>query len=142
MYGLTPKLPLQVDYSDGFILIKEYQDLVHQNLKNLFLTSPGERIMDPEFGVGVRNFLFEQNINLVYMDISERAHEQVSTYMSYVELLDIDFSLPDNRDYVDEFTLLNAKGSFIFSHNQDPNSAFMKVVYRIVPIDTVGNLFL
>ena len=142
MYGLTPKLPLQVDYSDGFTLIKEYQDLAHQNLKNLFLTSPGERVMDPEFGVGVRNFLFEQNINLVYMDISERAYEQVSTYMPYVELLDIDFSLPDNRDYVDEFALLNSKGSFTFSHNQDPNSAFMKVVYRILPIDTVGNLFL
>ena len=56
--GLSPKLPLTKDPQDGYALNKEYVELVQQNLKMILLTAPGERIMEPEFGVGLRNYLF------------------------------------------------------------------------------------
>ena len=60
--GIAPKIPLKVDQVDGpYGLIKDYVELVKQNFKMLLLTNPGERIMNPDFGVGLRRYLFEMN---------------------------------------------------------------------------------
>ena len=58
MPGIAPKLPLQLDEVDGYRLTKTIKETVQQNLKMIVLTSPGERIMNPDFGVGLRNYLF------------------------------------------------------------------------------------
>ena len=61
--GFSPKLPLQPDPTDGFFkLNKTLGEVIKQNLKMLILTTPGERIMHPEFGVGARNFLFDTKV--------------------------------------------------------------------------------
>ena len=39
------------------------KEQVKSNLINLLLTSPGERLMNPNFGVGIRDLLFEQVID-------------------------------------------------------------------------------
>ena len=60
MSAIGPKLPLIRDDVFGhFSLFTEYKDEIRQNLKNLLLTAPGERMMNPDFGVGLRHFLFE-----------------------------------------------------------------------------------
>ena len=51
MAGFAPKLPLTQDSGDGFTLIKDFETMIRQNLKMLILTIPGERVMDPEYGV-------------------------------------------------------------------------------------------
>ena len=84
--GLSPKLPLQLDPNDGYALNKKYSEMVTQNLKMLILTAPGERIMDPEFGVGIRNYLFEQNISLTHHELEVKIREQVSKYLPYLEV--------------------------------------------------------
>ena len=86
MPGLSPKLPLSTDNIDGYTLIKSYNELVTQNLKNLILTAPGERIMDPTFGVGIRNYLFEQNTSETHQEIATRIANQVSKYMPFLEI--------------------------------------------------------
>jgi len=86
MPGLSPKLPLSTDNIDGYTLIKSYNELVTQNLKNLILTAPGERIMDPTFGVGIRNYLFEQNTPETHQEIATRIANQVSKYMPFLEV--------------------------------------------------------
>ena len=62
MKGYSPKLPLSLDPQDGFRLTRTLKEVTSQNLKMLVLTSPGERIMEPAFGVGMYNFLFELEI--------------------------------------------------------------------------------
>ena len=80
MAGLTPKLPLTLGGDNGnYKLIKTYKNLIKQNFKNLILTAPGERIMDPNFGVGIRNFLFENDGELLYSGISEAKERQIQT---------------------------------------------------------------
>ena len=37
--GLSPKLPLQRDFTDGYTLNKSYAEMVTQNLKMLILTA-------------------------------------------------------------------------------------------------------
>lgn len=117
--GISPQLPLVVDENDGaYKLNKTLIDVVKQNLKCLVLTSPGERIMDPLFGVGLRNFLFEQNLDSTYTLISEKIREQVSKYMPFLEIIDIDiYGNPDE----------------VFSDNR--NFAKVSINYRVLPLD-------
>ena len=66
MSSLGIKLPITRNTADGFTMIKDFQTLVRQNFKMLILTAPGERVMEPDFGVGIRNYLFESFSNSVY----------------------------------------------------------------------------
>jgi phage baseplate assembly protein W len=61
MAGISPKLPISKNKEDGYTLTKTYLESTQQNLKNLLLTVPGERMMDPDFGVGMNRFLFENH---------------------------------------------------------------------------------
>tara|TARA_R110000824_G_scaffold227534_2_gene415347 strand:- start:64 stop:450 length:387 start_codon:yes stop_codon:yes gene_type:complete len=93
MAGISPALPLTSTTTDGhFKLNKTIEQVTRQNLKNLLLTCPGERIMDPEFGVGMRNFLFEQNTPFTYGEIYTKIVEQTSIYMNYIQINDIVFN--------------------------------------------------
>ena len=60
--------------------------MVGQNLKMLILTAPGERIMDPEYGVGIRNYLFEMNVAQTYDEIDSRVTQQVNKYMPFLDV--------------------------------------------------------
>ena len=95
MAGLLPKLPLAPDNQDGYALNRTYFEMVQQNLKHIILTNPGERIMDPLFGVGIKKYLFEQNTPSTWSSISSRIREQVGKYLPYVRINDISF-LVDN----------------------------------------------
>ena len=94
MSGLSPKLPTVPDENDGFALNKTYRAMVTQNFKNLMLTSPGEKVMDPEFGVGIKRYLFEQNDDSTYVEIKARILEQVKRYLPFIEIQDITFGGP------------------------------------------------
>lgn len=98
MPGYSPKIPLEYNESDGhWGLTKSPLEVVRQNLKMLLLTSPGERIMDSNFGVGIRNFIFEQ---FPEAEITGRIHEQVSRYMPFVEVTNIGFQRDEHYIYI------------------------------------------
>lgn len=61
----------------------------------LILTEPGERIMDPQFGVGMKRFLFENFSDNVYSQIDSRIREQVRIYMPDLSIRQINFYLID-----------------------------------------------
>ena len=90
--GLSPKLPLSLDSADGYTLIKTHKAMIKQNLKMLLLTSHGERVMEPRFGVGLRAYLFEQNISLTHNEIEAKINEQLNLYMPYVEIVELSFN--------------------------------------------------
>ena len=56
----------------------------------LVLTNPGERIMNPEFGVGISRFLFQQEAQFSSGAIQNRIKAQVATYLSYIEIINIE----------------------------------------------------
>ena len=130
--GLTPKLPIVLDEADGIKLVKNFPDLVEQNLKNLILTIPGERIMDPLFGVGLPQFLFEQNTPVVYAEIRSKIVRQVNKYMPFVRIDNVEFSSAE----------VNNPDGFLANPgiNSDPNFVGMKITYTIVPLKATRNL--
>ena len=91
MAGLAVKLPLSRNNKDGYSLIQTYDELAAQNLKMLVLTCPGERIMDPEFGVGARRFLFENMSQSTFRSFEVRLRQQQQKYLPYLKIENIEF---------------------------------------------------
>jgi hypothetical protein len=96
--GLSPKLPLTVsDVFGPYNLNTTFDELAKQNLKMLVLTNPGERIMNPRFGVGIRKFLFEFNGAETYSRISSAIQQQTSIYLPYIRIDNVDYGVPENN---------------------------------------------
>lgn len=106
MSNYSPSLPLTLNPSNGFTNNQTVIEVVQQNLKMLLLTSPGERIMDPNFGVGMRRFLFEQNNGQTHSQIKTKIKRQVSEYMSYIEIEDVIFAHEANNSMIKSNGLL------------------------------------
>ncbi len=97
MQGIGPALPLARDVSFGtYNLITSYTDEIKQNFKNLVLTSPGERVMNTDFGVGLRKYLFE-NYGTARAAITQRLDAQVNKYMPYVVIEEVLFHTTDSK---------------------------------------------
>ena len=123
MAGISPKLPLTSDYTDGhFRLNKTIEQVTRQNLKNLLLTCPGERMMDPEFGVGIRIFLFENASAELTSQIEARIYEQVEIYLPFVEVTNVSFNLTSGEVF------------------NNPNALNVTVSYYIIPLQFYDNL--
>ena len=85
---------------------------------------PGERVMIPDFGVGLYGFLFE-NVNDQRMDeLMVRITEQTQRYMPMVNLISVDFVTSD----------------------EDPTLAFnevrVSIRYNILPLDEEDELII
>ena len=108
--GLSPKLPLTHSDRDGFYtLTKTVKEIASQNLKMLILTNPGERIMDSEFGVGIRTFLFESNTPTTYESIRVRIIEQTKEYLNYIDIREIIFNDSSENKTQFETNTINLK---------------------------------
>ena len=96
--GLSVALPLRIDARDGaYGLNKNLLQVAEQNLKMVILTAPGERIMFPNFGVGARNFLFEQSTSDTKSVLSQRIFQQVGQYLPYIKIIDLQVSSPADQ---------------------------------------------
>lgn len=122
MAGLSPKLPLVLDRTNGYALNTTYMDVVKQNFMGLVLTLPGERIMDPDFGVGIRQYLFEIDDDGIRSAVRTRIISQAAKYLPFVEVVEVSFS------------------SQAQNINLDPNTLFISITYIITPLEFVDKL--
>ena len=86
----APKIPLKID--DGTIesfTFDEITELIKQNVKMVLLTNPGERIMIPDFGVGILRYLFELSTVGSYGALELRIREQLRKYIPSINLTDL-----------------------------------------------------
>tara|TARA_R100001510_G_C7589094_1_gene159415 strand:- start:442 stop:810 length:369 start_codon:yes stop_codon:yes gene_type:complete len=91
MASISVRLPLALDDTDGFGMIKQVRAMIKQNLKMLILTNPGERVMECRFGVGIKQFLFESFESDVYARIDNRIRAQVQEFMPVVTVEEVNF---------------------------------------------------
>lgn len=100
MSNISPVLPLTLDPSNGYANNHTELSAIIQDLKMVLLTSPGERIMDPNFGVGMRRYLFEQNNSITHSSIKAKIIRQVSEYLPFIDIQEITFNTEDNSQNV------------------------------------------
>lgn len=113
MSGLSAKLPLAKDSGDGWKLTQDLKELSIQNFKMVLLTNPGERIMNPDFGVGIRTYLFEPATSETLSQIQSKIQAQVKKYMPYIRLKRIDFSAPEGQYALEEMNLISIQIQFV-----------------------------
>ena len=113
MSTISPKLPLNIDEQDGYVMNKTILEAIKQNVKMLLLTVPGERVMDLDFGVGLKTFLFEFNGAGTCSAIRARINQQIQKYMPFIEIENILFSNVEENDnairIVIEYSTQNAR---------------------------------
>lgn len=95
MASIGVQLPITIDSMDGFTMNKTLKETIKQNFKMLLLTNPGERVMDPEFGVGIQQYLFSNYSENIKSKIKQRVADQVSIYMPALLVHKIDFYASD-----------------------------------------------
>ena len=100
MAGISVKLPLERDAQDGYAINKTTLEAVKQNLKMVVLTSPGERVMEPTFGVGLKRFLFELANEHTYDNIRTTITSQVGTWLPFIKILGIAIRGPDDNTFI------------------------------------------
>jgi phage baseplate assembly protein W len=91
MAKLGVKLPITRDSADGYTMIGDFTTLIKQNFKMLILTNPGERVMLPDFGVGINQYLFENFSSSTYTDIETNIRKQTEKYLPVVTIRKITF---------------------------------------------------
>lgn len=86
---LDARLPLSSTEEGTIGLINDYSESVKQQIKTIILTSPGERIYDINYGVGLKRILFEQNNSVTIAELQNRIKSQIKQYAPYVVLENI-----------------------------------------------------
>jgi phage baseplate assembly protein W len=118
LYG--PKWPLKAGNADTFELYDDVSQQISFYLKNLLLTSPGENISDPGYGVGLRSYMFEPNLGSVRSSIASSISSQISRYLPYLTVEDIQVGAD--------------------AQEIDNNSLTIKIIYSI-PSDATQQIF-
>lgn len=123
--GVSVKLPLQSDPNDGlFKLNKTAVDSVKQNFKMLLLTEEGEKVMDVNFGVGLRKQLFENFTFQTSQNIKEKILQQTTKYLPFIRIINI--QLGDSQ--------------FSDSALIDQNELQILIEYQIEPLNLLDKL--
>lgn len=52
-------------YNSDFLTIKEDEELLKESITRILLTSPGERVNNPNFGCKLKEFLFDFDVYLL-----------------------------------------------------------------------------
>ena len=83
------EFPLDHNLTGFFRQSKTIPQQVKSNIKNLLLTSKGERVFQPNFGCDLKNVIFEQ-IDIQSLDeVDESIREALSTWLPYVNINDL-----------------------------------------------------
>ncbi len=67
------------------------KDQIKSNLINLLLTSPGERYHEPSYGVGLRDIIFDQNIetNQRISNLKARIDQNIQFHLPQIQMTNL-----------------------------------------------------
>ena len=80
----APSIPLEFGTQYCFKNVSSTRELVKFHLTNLLMTYPGEKISDPEYGVGIKRFLFEQLTPDTKTRIDTTVQRSIEKYLGYL----------------------------------------------------------
>ena len=115
-----PRWPLKKGNEDAFEMYDDVNDQISYYLRCLLLTSPGENISDPKYGIGLRQYLFEQNLDSTRGTMLSDIYSQVGKYLPYLDIQDVQVTATDVEI--------------------DSNSLRLTIIYYI-PSDTTQQVF-
>ena len=90
------RFPLDHSQEGFFYKTKTILEQAKSNMRNLLLTSKGERVMQPEFGSTLTDVLFNQGED-VESEIDEAIREAVSNWLPYIIINEINMFQQGNQ---------------------------------------------
>ena len=82
----APMFPFRTNDTKGFENYSSNKEVIKFHIKNLFLTNPGERISVPDYGIGVRRYLFENITQGLLNNLKDVILDQIARYMPYIRV--------------------------------------------------------
>ena len=96
----------------GDLIALKNENAIARAVRNIVLTTPGEKLFDPDFGSSVSEILFENVDDITAVSIKDEIRSSLRNYEPRVELIDVN---------VDP--------------NFDENQFDVQITYRIVGVD-------
>lgn len=93
-YAIGITLPIQIG-NTAFNQSFKTAEQASSNIKNLLLTKRGERIMQPNFGSGLQELLFDFNDDSLAGKIEETINLAIETWLPYITIDTIDIEASD-----------------------------------------------
>ena len=119
--GIT--LPIQIG-NTAFNQSFKTAEQASSNIKNLLLTKRGERIMQPNFGSGLQELLFEFNDDALAEKIEDTVTSALENWIPYISVDQIDITASDlDKDN----NTVNVSIKFRVSGNPDLNTVTFNV---------------
>ena len=95
--GIGWKFLIKLDSSGKFKLSK-YEEDIEESIRIILGTIPGERVMRPEFGCGIYEYVFSTiNISNLAL-IEEEVKKALTLYEPRIEIINVKASPDTNRD--------------------------------------------
>ena len=116
-YAIGISLPIQIT-NTAFEQTFQTSEQVKSNIKNLLLTKRGERILQPEFGSGLQELLFEPNVDDFEGRIEDTINESLEQWLPYVTAEEIEV---DSSDTLKDNNRINVSVKFRIGDNTDLN---------------------
>jgi phage baseplate assembly protein W len=107
-YAIGITLPIQIT-NTAFAQSFTTTEQVSSNIKNLLLTKKGERILQPEFGSGLQELLFDFNNDELPTRIEDTITEALEQWLPYVTIDSIDV---EQTDYLKDRNRANVSIKF------------------------------
>ena len=95
---------------DGRLAFSEGAQNVREAIQVILLTELKERVMRPDFGAGLRTFLFEPNVGATHAAIAERARRALERWEPRIRIETLD----------------------VAADADDPQAATLTLAYRLV----------
>lgn len=88
--------PLSISSQGGIAMVNEEDD-IHEAILNILQTSPGERVMRPEFGCGIHDLIFAPMNARTFGLIDRHIRQGLGRWEPRAEVADVDIRVdPDN----------------------------------------------
>ena len=89
------RFPLDHSPEGFFYKTKTVLEQSKANLRNLLLTTPGERVFQPNFGSRLKNIVFEQGQDIPSR-IEEAIRSAVDKHLAYINVINVFTTQQDN----------------------------------------------
>lgn len=122
-YAIGITLPIQ-NGNTFFNQSFQTKDQVKSNIKNLLLTKKGERILQPNFGSGLQELLFEFNDDNLETRIEETITQALELWLPYVNIDSIDI---EQTDELKDRNRVNVSITFAVAGNPQLNEVTFTV---------------
>jgi phage baseplate assembly protein W len=95
IYGRGIGFPPRVG-ADGRWAWSQAGQNIRESIRLILMTEPGERLMLPRFGAGLRHFLFEPNTVATHRQIQERITQALSRWEPRIRLTGVEVQADPN----------------------------------------------